>query len=224
MICALESESEIIFEQQGLKAHVMDFYKQLLGSAGHPAAQLSSSVCPTEEQLDEEDMIRLSEPFYEKEVVVAIEGIKTESAPGPNGFTVIFFKKLWQHIKHEIMGMVRNFNEAKLDLQRLNYGVITLVPKVKEAKLIKQYRPICLLNVDFKIFPKLLIDRLTPMAGKLISPNQTALLKGETYWKGWLFSMRCCMSLRSLENRGSALKLILKSPMIRLNGSLCMMS
>jgi hypothetical protein len=32
------------------------------------------------------------------------------------------------------------------------------------------------------------------------------------------------MSLRSLENRGSALKLILKSPMIRLNGSLCMMS
>jgi FKBP-type peptidyl-prolyl cis-trans isomerase 2 len=37
---------------------------------------------------------------------------------------------------------------------------------------------ICLLNVDFKFFPKLLIDRLTPMADNLISKNQTAFIKG----------------------------------------------
>jgi hypothetical protein len=74
--------------------------------------------------------------------------------------------------------MVGDFNESRLDLQRLNYGVITLVPKVREANSIKQYRPICLLNVDFKIFPKLLMDRLTPMADKLISMNQTTSIKG----------------------------------------------
>jgi hypothetical protein len=74
--------------------------------------------------------------------------------------------------------MVGDFNESRLDLQRLNYGVITLVPKVREANSIKQYRPICLLNVDFKIFPKLLMDRLTPMADKLISMNQTTSITG----------------------------------------------
>jgi hypothetical protein len=46
-------------------------------------------------------------------------------------------KKLWQYIKHEIMLMVGDFNKARLDLQRLNYGVITLVPKVREANSIK---------------------------------------------------------------------------------------
>jgi hypothetical protein len=69
------------------------------------------------------------------------------------------------------MKMVQDFNSNALDLRRLNYGVITLVPKVREANMIRQYRPICLLNVDFKIFPKLLIDRITPLADKIISES-----------------------------------------------------
>jgi hypothetical protein len=134
--------------------------------------------------LDEEDKVILEEPFTEKEVACDIGGMKSESAPGPNGFTVTFFKRIWDHIKQEIMGMVRDFNEARLDLQSLNYGVITLVPKVREANSIKQYRPIYLLNVDFNIFPKLLMNRLTPMVGKLISPNQTTFIKGRDILEG----------------------------------------
>jgi hypothetical protein len=82
------------------------------------------------------------------------------------------------------MKIVGDFNDAKLDLQRLNYGVITLVLKVREANTIKQYKSICLLNVDFKIFSKLLIDRLTPIADKLINPNQTTFIKGGNILEG----------------------------------------
>jgi hypothetical protein len=55
--------------------------------------------------------------------------MRTDSARSPNGFSVSFFEKLWELIKAEIMGMVQDFNKAELDLSRLNYGVITLVPK-----------------------------------------------------------------------------------------------
>jgi hypothetical protein len=48
-----------------------------------------------------------------------------------------------------------------VDIQRLNYGVITLVPKIKEAFTVKQFRLICLLNVDFKIFTKMLTNRFS---------------------------------------------------------------
>jgi hypothetical protein len=48
--------------------------------------------------------------------------------------------------------MISDFNKNSLDLKRLNYGVITLVPKVKEANNTRQYRAMCLLNVDFKVF------------------------------------------------------------------------
>jgi hypothetical protein len=74
--------------------------------------------------------------------------------------------------------MVRGFNNNNLDLKRLNFGVITLVPKLQDANKIKQYRHICLLNVDFKIFPKLLIDRVTLVTDKVISDSQTAFIKG----------------------------------------------
>jgi hypothetical protein len=60
--------------------------------------------------------------------------------------------------------MFRDFHKGDLDIKRLNYGVITLVPKVQEANTIKQYRPICLLNVDYKGFTKVLIERLSPIA------------------------------------------------------------
>jgi hypothetical protein len=42
--------------------------------------------------------------------------------------------------------------EGGLNLYRANYGVIILLPKIKEVVNIKQYRPICLLNVFYKIF------------------------------------------------------------------------
>ena len=68
--------------------------------------------------------------------------------------------------------MFKDFNKDQLDIKRLNYGVITLVPKLKEANNIKHFRPICLLNVDFKCFTKVLTNRLVPVAKKIISKNQ----------------------------------------------------
>lgn len=43
------------------------------------------------------------------------------------------------------MRLFDDLQEDCLDIKRLNYGVITLVPKVKDANNIKQYRPICLM-------------------------------------------------------------------------------
>ena len=73
--------------------------------------------------------------------------------PGPNGFTVTFYKKFWHTIKGDLMEMMNDFFLGQLDIARLNYGVITLVPKVTDAKDVKQFRPICLLNMSFKISP-----------------------------------------------------------------------
>jgi hypothetical protein len=76
------------------------------------------------------------------------------------------------------MQMINDFHQGELDIKRLNYGVITLIPKIKGASNIKQYRPICFLNVSFKFFTKLLMDRLTTYVGGLINQCQTTFIKG----------------------------------------------
>ena len=105
------------------------------------------------------------------EVKLAVDEMKSNSAPAPNGFGVQFFKTFWSVIKGDLLAMFDDFYKGKIDIKRLNYGVITLMPKVKEANNIKQYRPICLLNVDFKVFTKDLNNRSTPIAKEVIGVN-----------------------------------------------------
>jgi hypothetical protein len=59
----------------------------------------------------------------------------------------LFFKEFWGQVKHVVLEMLNSLHRGELDLVRLNYGIITLLPKVKEAANIKQFRLICLLNV-----------------------------------------------------------------------------
>jgi hypothetical protein len=66
--------------------------------------------------------------------------------------------------------------DGKLPLFSWNFGIITLLSKQKEATLIKQYHPICLLNVRFKIFIKVVVNRMTESVDQLISPSQTAFI------------------------------------------------
>jgi hypothetical protein len=65
-----------------------------------------------------------------------------------------------------------------LDIKRINYGIITLLPKVKEAERIQQFRPICLLNCLHKWFTKCLTIRLEPVAARIIHKSQTVFIKG----------------------------------------------
>ena len=104
--------------------------------------------------------------------------MKDNTALGPDGFGVTFYKSCWESIKTEFMEMVNDFYLGALDIARLNYGVITLIPKVEEANNVKLFHQICLLNVSFKIFTKLIMVRLAIVADKIISLNQTAFIEG----------------------------------------------
>ena len=63
------------------------------------------------------------------------------------------------------MNMFHDLHFGDLPLFSLNFGVITLLPKTREANKIQQYRPICLLNVSFKIFTKVATCRINSLAG-----------------------------------------------------------
>lgn len=50
--------------------------------------------------------------------------------------------------------------------------------------MVQQYRPICMLNVSFKIFTKVLANRLTMVANIIIKPTQTTFLPGRYIMEG----------------------------------------
>jgi hypothetical protein len=82
------------------------------------------------------------------------------------------------------MAMFREFHDGHLPSSHLNYGVISLIPKLDEVKMIQRYRPLCMLNVSFKIFTKVLANRFTAVANRIIKPTQTAFLPGRYIMEG----------------------------------------
>jgi hypothetical protein len=82
------------------------------------------------------------------------------------------------------MALFVQLQHGELPLYKLNFGIITLIPKKENATQIQQYRPICLLNVCFKIFTKVGTNRITSVAPKVIKPTQTTFMPGRHILEG----------------------------------------
>ena len=188
-------------------AHATNFYKSLFDSPPQIHLKLSPNFWNGRGQLLDSDKLELIKPFSEEEVKFAIFDMRSDSAPGPNGFGAKFFQTFWGPLKDDNLSLFQDLYLDKLDIQRLNYGVITLVPKVVDANTIKNFRPICLLNVDYKGITKVLTNRFTPVAPKLIGGNQTGFIKGRNILEGVLILHEVVHELRTKGKRGLILKI-----------------
>ena len=74
--------------------------------------------------------------------------------------------------------MFTEFYNGDLDIYRLNFAILTLIPKEKHATTMNKFRPISLLNCIFKLFTKVLTNRLAVVMNLLTSSNQSAFIKG----------------------------------------------
>lgn len=103
--------------------------------------------------------------------------------------------------------MFNNFYNGNLDLFRLNCALITLIPKVGDASNMKNFRPISLLNCSFKIFSKMLTIRLTSVVQRIVSPNQSAFIKGRFILESVVVAHEIVHSVYNSGEKGVVLKL-----------------
>ena len=61
-------------------------------------------------------------------------------------------KSFGEVIKTDLIGMFDDWHKGDLDLYRLNFAMLTLIPKVENACNMKFFRPISLINCSSKIF------------------------------------------------------------------------
>ena len=127
--------------------------------------------------LCEEDMLKIVETFSLKEIKLAVFSMEHNKALGPMGSLLIFFQNFLSHICHELLSLFNEFHAGRLDIRRFKYGIITLLPKGQGADEMQMIRPICLINVIFKIFTKVINNRVMPLADKLVSSVQSAFIQ-----------------------------------------------
>ena len=71
--------------------------------------------------------------------------METNKVDGPDKIPIKFYQHCWEIVKADIVNYLM-ISKKKVDISRINYGINTLLPRIKEASKIQQFRPICLLN------------------------------------------------------------------------------
>jgi hypothetical protein len=104
--------------------------------------------------------------------------MKPDSAPGPDGLPVVFFKRFWGILKGHVLQLLNDFTLGRVNIVRLNFGIISLIPKIKGADSIKQFCPIALINIIFKFVAKAFAIRLAPLAHRRFDRSQSAFIRG----------------------------------------------
>lgn len=123
-----------------------DFYKNLFSYEAKPGIHLDVDFWDSSELVTSEEKTELEKPFSEEEIKNAIMGSYANGVPGPDGLSFLFYQTFWSIIKKDFMWMVKDFENAVLDIHRLNCAIITLIPKEPGADEMRKFRPISLSN------------------------------------------------------------------------------
>lgn len=170
-ITALEINGQMVPEKEILTSHILDYYKTLFRADDPPSIHLSPQIWSQSCCLTNDQRCHIIRPFSIDELDKVLKEAKPNTAPGPDGFNVHFYRAFWPKIRNDLFEMLLMLFENKLDLKRLNFGVISLIPKTSDPTNIKQFKPICVLNDCFKFLNKVVTNRLTEVAHSVISPT-----------------------------------------------------
>ena len=112
------------------------------------------------------------------EASTALKAMQNGKSPGTDGFSAEFFKFFWKQLGHFV---VRSLNDAYEDGElsaAQKEGLITCIPKADKAKeFVKNWRPISLLNVVYKIGSSCIANRIKRFLPQLISEDQTGFVR-----------------------------------------------
>jgi hypothetical protein len=148
--------------------HATEYYKDLFGPEPCYNFRIDSSIWDECEKLNKADNRILCQPFSEIEIKNALFMMERNKAPRPARMPIKFYPSCWDIVKQDIVHLFSDFHDKMVGISRLNYGIITLLPKIKDATKIQQYMPICLLNCLYKLITKVLTLRIEPYAARLI--------------------------------------------------------
>ena len=111
----------------------------------------------------------------EQEVILAMKNFIYNKSPGNDGLTKEFCETFWEELKEPFMNLLDQTKVSKKLVTSQRQAVMkSLEKKDKDKSLISKWRPISLLNVDYKIISKIFASRLKKVLPNLILSQQTA--------------------------------------------------
>ena len=162
------------------RVHV-EFYTQLFSEEPVDMACQQHLFFQLNTKLTPDESFSCDGPISLEELAESVKSLSLNKSPGPDGFTLEFYLKFW-HLLAPLLCRLYNFCFTEECLpESLQTSVTRLIFKKRgDVKDLKNWRPISLLNTDYKILSKVITLRLSRVLGSLVDPDQTCSVPGRS--------------------------------------------
>ncbi len=113
-----------------------------------------------------------------EELQLALRRMKKGKSPGPDGLSIEFYQHFWYILEEPLFLMFNDCIKKKELATTMKQGLISLIPKPDKDPLeIDNWRPITLLNTDYKLIALIYARRLKSGLDQIINESQTGFMK-----------------------------------------------
>ena len=151
------------------------FYSELFSKSVHKSEQ----ECLSFLSISEEHRVFCDKVLTLDDLSASLAKMNSGKSPGNDGLTVCFYKFFWLQIKDALFESYTYSKTVRFLSSSQRQAIIKLIEKRdKDKRYIQNWSPISLLNVDTKLISKCIASRFIPVLPTIISPGQTAYVKG----------------------------------------------
>ena len=195
-------------EPDEIATHLINYQQELFTSSNPISHGVALEYIPR--VITDHMNATLAAPFQVKEVKEALKQMAPLKAPGPDGIPPLFYRHFQGLVDNDVTNSVLSWLNLGTIPYPLNHTFVTLIPKTKNPEYVSQYRPISLCNVLYKIFSKVLANRLKKILPTIITEHQSAFVKNRLIFDNILVAFESLNSMKNIslgKTRYMAIKL-----------------
>lgn len=176
-----DSNGNLVTEQSKINGAFREFYSNLYQAECHtPMHKMEEFVNNISlPSLSIQDSLELEAPIRDSETLAAINNLANGKSPGADGYTIEFYKRFQNNLSPILSQLFNDIRENQSMPMSMRAATISLIPKPGKDHLeMGSYRPLSILNNDYKILAKVLSLRLEKVVPSLVHLDQVGFIPG----------------------------------------------
>ena len=222
-IKANDDDGTLLSEPNKIVNAIHQFYTNLWSNKSHISEESQDQYL---------DNIEVNQPELEDDdgtinpLIVMKElddGLKSQykvgKSPGTDGFTYEFYLKHWSIVKDDMLKVLNKSYEQGTLPQSMYESNVKLIPKKGDLTDIKNWRPVSLLNCDYKILSRILYEKIVNFLNLRTNMEQKAIFPGRNIFNIHLNTQSLISYIREKKLEAVILKIDLEKAFDNVNHS-----
>lgn len=178
----LEVNGQATTDSTKIFSYVRQTYAESFSAKDMNEVDPSNVIYQDLPKLSENDIQFCERAITENEIKESIQKAQLNRAPGHDGIPMEFYKLFWDEIKTIFMKLVENFQESGELPRSMNKIVVRPIPKPGDRLKLKNWRPIGLINTDYKIISRVYSTKTSSVIASLLLSDQSYCVPGRTIY------------------------------------------